>query len=61
MRECAKYVCEKCPAKLNPERPCWEIDGTLCDKVLGTQKSCEVCKVYRLYHPDWVNSKIQPR
>jgi hypothetical protein len=50
MRECSKYICLGCPAYLHPEKPCWEIEGTLCDQILGTQKSCALCKVYFLYH-----------
>ncbi len=50
LRECPNQVCAKCLARLNPEKPCWDIDGTMCDKILGSEKSCPICKVYLLYH-----------
>ncbi|MEW5806818.1 MAG: hypothetical protein AB1756_05685 [Acidobacteriota bacterium] len=49
MRDCARIICEKCPAFQDRSRPCWEIEDTLCDKIMGTEKSCQICNVYLKY------------
>ncbi len=40
-----------CPAYDDCTRPCWEIPDTACDVLLGTEKTCDVCRVYKLYGP----------
>jgi len=47
--ECSKYVYLNCPAYLFPERPCWETAYTQCEILLGVEKNCKSCKVYKLY------------
>ncbi len=49
MRDCAITICKECNAFLDQSRPCWEIEDTLCDQKLGTEKSCEICSVYIKY------------
>jgi len=49
-RDCTRSLCEKCPAFLDRSRPCWETENTICDSVLGTDRSCEICKVYLTYN-----------
>ena len=48
--ECSKYVYLKCPAYLNPERPCWETAYTQSEILLGIQKDCKGCKIFKLYN-----------
>lgn len=49
MRDCADNVCKRCPAYHDRTKPCWEIEDTLCDEILGTKKSCELCNVFLKY------------
>jgi hypothetical protein len=49
MMGCASYIFKRCPAYLDRSKPCWEIRDTLMDKVLGTEKSCDGCKVFLKY------------
>jgi hypothetical protein len=39
----------RCPAYYDPDKPCWELEGTCCDKILGTPKTCDMCDVYLTY------------
>ncbi len=48
---CSELVRTTCPAYDNCTRPCWEIPDTACDVLLGTEKTCDVCRVYKLYGP----------
>lgn len=48
--DCPEYVRKKCPAYLDPERPCWEVAYTQCEVLTSLSKNCTYCKVYRLYH-----------
>jgi hypothetical protein len=45
---CSKYVYEKCPAYLYPERPCWENAYTQNEILLGIKRDCKSCKIFRL-------------
>ena len=47
---CSEYICQKCPAYSNLERPCWEVAYTQCEILISIRKDCKYCKVYRLYH-----------
>lgn len=47
---CSKYVYQKCPAFLYPERPCWENAYTKNEILLGIQRDCPSCKVFNLHH-----------
>ncbi len=49
MRDCASNICSRCQAYLDRSKPCWEIKDTLCDKMIGTKKSCDICKVFLKY------------
>jgi formate dehydrogenase gamma subunit len=49
MRDCPRSLCERCPAFLDHSRPCWLIEGTLCDEYLGTPRTCDICSVYMTY------------
>jgi hypothetical protein len=53
LRDCQRTIHEKCPAYLQRDvvRPCWDIDNTLCDLLLDTPKTCDLCIVYQLYYP----------
>ncbi len=48
---CAPILKETCPAYLDRSRPCWDIPNTACDRLLGTESTCDVCTVYALYGP----------
>ena len=54
MRDCKRRIYEQCPAYLQRDtgRPCWEIDNTFCDTLLDTPSTCDLCKVYCLYHTE---------
>ncbi len=47
---CSRYVYQKCPAYLYPERPCWENAYTQSEILLGIKKDCQNCKVFVLNH-----------
>ncbi len=49
--ECSPLLKETCPAYLDQGCPCWDILDTACDRLLGTESTCDVCAVYALYGP----------
>jgi len=49
LMECPEYVRKKCPAYLNPERPCWEVTYTQSEILINITKDCKHCKVYNHY------------
>jgi len=49
LKACSEYVYNKCPAYLNPGKPCWEVAYTQWEIFIGIHKDCKNCKVYRLY------------
>ncbi len=49
MQDCPRSLCERCPAFHDRSRPCWLIEGTLCDEYLDTPQTCDICHVYRMY------------
>ncbi len=49
LMECPEYVHKRCPAYLNPERPCWEVAYTQSEILIHIPKDCKSCKVYMLY------------
>ncbi len=57
MSRCSPLICHECPAYRDRTRPCWETEGTLCDKILGTPKTCDLCHVYRAYGPQGTDSR----
>ncbi len=48
LKDCSKYVYTKCPVFINRDSgiSCWETEGTRCDEMLDTPKTCEFCLVY---------------
>ena len=49
---CAERIYTECPAYQDRERPCWEVAGTQCRKILDFEWECRDCKVFLLYgHP----------
>ncbi len=54
IRQCIPEACQTCSAYLDQSRPCWEIDDTLCKKLLGLD-TCVSCEVYKLYGPEAKN------
>ena len=46
----SKYVYQKCPAHLCPERPCWESAYTQNEILLGIKRDCNSCKLFGLYN-----------
>ncbi len=61
IRGCAAEARSVCPAYLNPSRPCWELDDTLCKKLLKID-SCFACEVYQraVGGPgDWADEQAQ--
>lgn len=46
---CTQHVYSRCSAYQNKERPCWEIAGTECRKVLNFEWECQDCKVFMRY------------
>ena len=48
---CSRYVLQKCPAHLHPERPCWENPYTQSEALLDIRKDCKTCKIFKLYSP----------
>ena len=46
---CTEAVYSHCAAYRDRERPCWEVAGTECRKILNFDWECRDCKVFKLY------------
>ncbi len=49
LRNCPEMMRDTCPSYLEQSEPCWEMPDTACDRILGTEKTCDVCCVYQAY------------
>ena len=49
--DCSRYVYPECPAYVHPERPCWSHASTQAEKLIGIERECKFCKVFRVHSP----------
>jgi len=47
--DCTEHIYSRCAAYKCRERPCWEVAGTECRKVLNFDWDCRDCKVFKIY------------
>ena len=46
LRNCPEALRNQCPAYFTKDKPCWEIEDTLCHIVMESPKTCEICTVF---------------
>jgi len=46
---CTERVYSHCKAYQDRERPCWEVAGTECRKILHFDWECRDCRVFMAY------------